>query len=93
MNKLETLSLIEGNFSVEEAWEILMALYSAKINFHRMRDFSSRERFGRPDEAAQKRIPELQKEKEKVSQIVSEAKSKNKRLIITSGIELCLSDD
>ena len=93
MNKIETLSLIEGNFSEEEACEILMALYSAKINFHRMRDFSSRERFGRSDEAAQKRIPELQKEIEKVSQIVTEAKSKNKRLIITSGIELYLSDD
>jgi hypothetical protein len=93
MNKIETLNLIEGNFSEEEAGEILMALFSAKINYHRMKDFSSRERFGRPDETAQKRIPELQKEIVKVSQVVSEAKSKNKRLIITSAVELHLSDD
>ena len=70
-----------------------MNIFSAKINFHRLRDFSSQERFGKQDETAQKRIPELKKEVEKVWQVVSEAKSKNKRLVITSGIDIYLSDD
>lgn len=93
MNKLETLTLIEGNFSEEEAREILMNIFSAKINFHRLRNFSSQERFGKHDELAQKRIPELKKEVEKVLRVVSEAKSQNKRLIITSEIAIYLSDD
>ncbi|GAB2595923.1 hypothetical protein [Spirosoma areae] len=93
MNKLDTLTLIEGDFSEEEAREILLNIFSFKINFHRLRNFSSQERFGKHDEIAQKRIPELKKEIEKVLQVVSEAKSKNKRLIITSGIDIYLSDD
>lgn len=93
MNKLDTLTLIEGNFSDEEAREILMNIFSAKINFHRLRNFSSQERFGKHDELAQKRIPELKREVEKVLRVVSEAKSQNKRLIITSEIAIYLSDD
>lgn len=93
MDKIETLTLIEGNFSEEEAREILINVFSAKINFHRLSDFSSQERLGKQCETAKKRIPELNKEIEKVLQIVSEAKSKNKRLIITSGIDIYLSDE
>ena len=93
MNKIETLTLIEGNYSEEEAREILMAVFSAKIKFHRSSDFSSQERFGKQCETEKKRIPELNKEIEKVRQVVSEAKSKNKRLIITSEIAIHLSDD
>ncbi len=93
MNKLETLTLIEGNFSEEEARDILMNIFSAKINFHQSTNFSSQERFGKQCEIAQKRLPELKKEIEKVRQVVSEAKSKNKRLIITSEINIYLSDD
>ncbi|WP_020604161.1 hypothetical protein [Spirosoma spitsbergense] len=93
MNKIEKLNLIEGNFSKEEAREILMSIFSSKINFHRLKNFSSQERYGKQDETAQKRLPELKKEIEKVLQIVSEAKSKNKRLLITSEIVIQLSDD
>lgn len=93
MDKIETLTLIEGNFSEEEAREILMNVFSAKIKFHQSTNFSSQLRFGKQCETAKKRIPELNKEVEKVLQVVSEAKSKNKRLIITSGIDIYLSDD
>jgi hypothetical protein len=93
MNKIEKLNLIEGNFSKEEAREILMSVFSSKINFHRLKNFSSQERYGKQDETAQKRLPELKKEIEKVLQIVSEAKSTNKRLLITSEIVIQLSDD
>ncbi|MDB5241308.1 MAG: hypothetical protein JWP57_1933 [Spirosoma sp.] len=93
MTKIETLTLLEGNFSQEEARDILMNIFSAKINFHRLKNFSSQERFGKPDETAHKRIPELKKEIEKVLRVVSEAKSTNKRLILTSNIAIYLADD
>ena len=39
MNKMEQLNLIEGNFSDEEAKEILMNIISTKIHFHEMKNF------------------------------------------------------
>ena len=93
MNKLEQLNLIEGNFSDEEAKEILMGIFFAKINFHEKKIFSSQIRFGKVDEIAINRIPKLKKETEKMLQIISEAKLNNKRLLITSQINISLVDE
>lgn len=93
MNQKEILSLIDGKFNDEETKEILMNLFSTKIHFHELKNFSSQERFGKEDETARRRIPELKKGKEKAKQIIAEAKAKNKRLIITSVINISLADD
>jgi hypothetical protein len=93
MNKLEQLNLIEGNFSDEEAKEILMGIFLAKINFHQKKIFSSQVRFGKDDELAIDRIPKLKKEIEKMLQIISEAKLNNKRLLITSQINISVVED
>ena len=92
INKIEKLNLIEGNFSDEEAKEILMSIFLAKINFHEKKIFSSQIRFGKDDEIAVNRIPKLKKEIEKMLQIISEAKLHNKRLLITSKIDISLVD-
>ena len=88
MNNIEKLNLIEGNFSNEEAKEILMNIFLTKIHFHEMKNFSSQERFGKDNETAEKRIPELKKELNKVLHIISEAKANNKKLVITSEINI-----
>ena len=88
MNKIEKLNLIEGNFSGEEAKEILMNVFLAKIHYHELKNFSSQERFGKDDVTAQKRIPELKKEINKVLELVSEAKLLNKKMVITSEINI-----
>ena len=59
MNKNVSISLIDGSFDASEAKEILMNIYSTKIQFHELKNFSSKERFGKPDEMALKRIPQL----------------------------------
>jgi len=92
MKKIEKLNLIEGTFSHEDANEILMNIFSNKINFHEMNNFRSQERLGKEDDTAKKRITELKKEIEKVLQILSEAKSNNKKLVITSKICISLLD-
>lgn len=86
MKKIEKLKLIEGDFSYEEAKEILMNIFSAKIKYHEMKNYSSQERFGKDDETAKIRIPELEKEIDKVKNLVLDAASNNNRLIITSEI-------
>jgi hypothetical protein len=93
MSNFENLNLIDGVFSNEEAKEILMNVFSTKILFHELKNFSSEERFGKPDKTASKRIPELKKEVEKVLQILSEAKINNKTLRISSEINIKLLDD
>jgi hypothetical protein len=93
MNKIEKLTLIEGDFSVNEAKEILNSIYFSKINFHNIKNWSSQERFGKDDAIAQKRIPALKNEIKKLEEILSEAKAKNKKLVISSEITISLLDD
>ena len=56
MLKNKKLKLIEGKFLHDEAKEILRNIFSAKINFHQMKNFSSQERFGKDDKTAVKKI-------------------------------------
>lgn len=87
-----TLTLIDGSFTPDEAREILLKTFSDKLNFHKIKNWSSLERFGKEDEIALKRIPELTKEVEKLQELLSEAKNHNKRLVVTSEIRITLAD-
>lgn len=92
MKNTETLKLIDGNFNYDEAKEILSNMISSKINFHNIKNWSSQERYGKDDEVSQKRIPELKKEIEKLNAILSEAKSHNKKFVVSSEINIILVD-
>lgn len=92
MKNTEKLNLIDGVFSQSEAKEILMSLFKSKINFHNIKNWSSNERFGKDDEIAQERIPKLKEEIEKLQLILSEAKTQNKNLIVSSEINIILAD-
>lgn len=93
MKNTEKLSLIEGVFSAEETKEILMNMFSSKINFHNIRNWSSRERFGKDDEISRKRIPQLQNEMQKLQEILSDAKNQNKKLLINSEVNISFSNE
>lgn len=93
MNKAETLSIIEGNFTPDEANEILSQMINSKIKYHNLRNLSSQVRYGTDDEISHTRIPELMKEMEKLQAIVSEANNTNKRLVVTSAINIVLMDE
>jgi hypothetical protein len=93
MKNKETFTLIDGSFSNEEAKEILMNILSTKIHFHEKRDFSSQERFGKKDEIAQRRIPELKESLNIINEKIAEAKSQNKKLLINSELTISFSND
>lgn len=88
MNKKEKLTLIEGKYIHEEAQEILMNVFYSKINFHVLKNFSMQERFGKADEISLKRVPELRQNIEKIKEIIEEAQTNNKKLKITSTINI-----
>jgi hypothetical protein len=93
MNKIEKLNLLEGEFSFNEAKEILTSMFNSKINFHNIQNWSSQERYGKDDETAQMKIPLLKNEIEKLEEIILEAKANNKKLIINSEINISLKDN
>jgi len=91
MKNTKVLKLIEGNFSHEEAREILMDVFSSKIQFNQMKNFSSEERFGKEDITAVKRIPELKKSMDIISKLIEEAKQNNETIQIISEVKITLS--
>lgn len=90
MKKTETLTIIDDNFTFDEAKDILMNMFTSKINFHNIKNWSSQERFGKNDPIAQKTIPSLRTELIKLEEILLEAKTKNKKLVVNSAINISL---
>lgn len=93
MNKTEILTLIDGEFTIDDAKDILNNIILSKIDFHSIKNWSSQERFGEEDAVAQKRIPELRNELKKLVLIMEEAKVNNKKLVVKSEINISLIDD
>lgn len=92
MKATKKLKLIEGEFSPKDGKEMLFSLYKSKINFHQMKNFSSNERFGKDDQIATKRIPELRESMNEIDTIFQEAITKNKKILVTSVITIELVD-
>ena len=90
MKKTETLTIIDDNFTFDEAKDILMNMFTSKINFHNIKNWSSQERFGKNDPIAQKTIPSLRTELIKLEEILLEAKAENKKLVVNSAINISL---
>lgn len=59
MQKELELDLINGQFSTEDARELLVDLFSRKTNFHEIKNFSANERFGQDDPLHLHRIDAL----------------------------------
>jgi hypothetical protein len=82
------IKLINGQFSANDAQEILMDLYTKNIQFNKVKNFSSQIRFGNDDQNALKRVEELKENLANISSIISQAKSQNKNLVIDSFVEI-----
>jgi hypothetical protein len=92
MKNIEKLTLIHDVLSTEDAKDILLGLFSSKINFHNIKNWSSQERFAKDDEISQKSIPALKMEMVKLQEILKEAKANNKKLIVNSEINITVLD-
>lgn len=88
MNTNENVTLINGVFTPDEAKEVLLTLLNHKINFHRMRNFSAEERFGKPDPVSTKRLTELYESRKQVLSLLEEAASAGYKLEIESLVNI-----
>jgi hypothetical protein len=71
MKKTETIDLIKGTFTLREAQELLLELLNSKINFHNKKDFSFRERFGKPDADSAQRLKHLKESRNKAATLIT----------------------
>ena len=88
MKKTETIELIKGTFTPSEAREILLQLLDSKINFHNLKNWSSRERFGKPDPFSEQRLKHLTESRKRVLTLVSKSINEEKAITINSIIEI-----
>ena len=88
MIRKNKIKLIKGIFSPEDSKAILNTLYTSKINFHNMRNFSSNERLGKPDALSVKRIPELKESIKTIAAILNTAAENNYKVKLNSVVEI-----
>lgn len=80
--------LIEGEFSPNEARNILMSLFNSKIEYHQLDSFSNHIRHGSDVTFSQNRIKALSECVENIKEIVQVANSKGKQLKIEGLIKI-----
>lgn len=78
--------LIKGNFTPEEASEIINYLIDKKINFHELKTFSTEIRFGQVHEKSVKRSEELKQSKSAFKEFIQLAEYKGKTLRLKSSV-------
>ena len=95
MKKTETIDLIKGTFTPSEAQYLLLDLLNSKINFHNKKDWSSRERFGKPDADSEQKLKQLRESRNKVNTLISQLINKDneeKSVTLTSTIEIIINN-
>lgn len=80
--------LIKGEFTADEAKDILMHMVQKKIDFHEMKIFSEDVRFGIKDNFSLERVEELRVSKNKVKEIIEDAQAKGQKVRIKSNIQI-----
>lgn len=90
---ISKLHLIEGEFSAGDAKDVLTNVFSSKIKFHELKNFSSQIQNGKNDDFAKERILFLTNELNKINEIIAEARLLNKKIKISSEIKISLCDE
>jgi hypothetical protein len=87
------VTLIDGTFNVAEAKDVLINMFTMKINFHSQKNVSHIERFGTPDDNSKAKVEFLKAEMAKLETIIAEATDKNVSLKVTSSIHIDYIND
>ncbi len=89
-DSLQEILLISGQFSAEEAKEILTSLISSKLSFHSKKNMRSIEYTGQVDHKAKKRIKELEEMRFEILKLMEEGEKKGCTFNIHSDINIKL---
>lgn len=89
--KLE-IKFITGEFSPEDAKELLLNVISKKIQFHSVDSLSLWEKNATLDSVSKKRLLELQNARNEILQLITSPATQAKRIKIHSTIEIEVLD-
>jgi hypothetical protein len=87
---MNQIKLIDGDYSVSEAADVLFSVISDKIRFHNIQMLSIRERFDGDTSHSEERLAELNEAKEKIAEILKVAREQGADLEIYSSIQIKL---
>lgn len=90
IDKIETVKLIKGTFDPVDAAEVLFSILSDKIRFHNIQILSIKERFSGDTKYSEQRLNELKEAKQKVANLILEARDQDCQIEINSNIEIRL---
>jgi DNA-binding NtrC family response regulator len=88
--KQGNFDFINGEFSPDEAYQLLESLFSKKINFHELKSFSHQIRNGESDKDSLSRSQELRGCKKSIEELTEYARLHNKTMQIQSTISIKL---
>ena len=88
MGNSSKITVIVGTFNIAEAKDVLINMFTMKINFHSQKNVSHVERFGKTDDAALEKVEFLKAELAKLEAIIAAATDKNVSLKATSNIHI-----
>ncbi|ASV29305.1 hypothetical protein [Maribacter cobaltidurans] len=85
----KTIQLVDGTFTPSEASDVITALIDEKINFHKIQRLQVWEGNHRSNtKGLDNRIQELMREKQLAKNIIKEARSKGRNIIINGTLSL-----
>ncbi|HRJ71719.1 MAG TPA: hypothetical protein PLS03_05810, partial [Terrimicrobiaceae bacterium] len=90
MKDTHRFQLIDGTFPPGDACRILLSLVDRKMDYHRVEKFSNEERFGRDSSHSEKRLAELGRLKEALSDLFASADNERQIVKISGQIEITL---
>jgi hypothetical protein len=80
--------LIAGEYNPQDSLEVLMSLFTSKIKFHELKNFSSIERDGKENKISIKKIQQLKTDIENIQKALNEANEKKMQIKITSKVKI-----
>ncbi|MFN8282013.1 MAG: hypothetical protein U0U67_02300 [Chitinophagales bacterium] len=88
MKTIQKFSFIDSELSYEDAKELLVELYKYKINFHKVKNFTSIIRYDKSDVDSVQKIEELKKSRDGILAFIEYAKIENSKIKIFSDVML-----
>lgn len=89
---LDEIQLIEGTFSPIEAADVLLSLINYKIKFHTVQLLNVTDKDELSHEKSEKRIAELKAAKNRVTQLILEARDTGQPIRIQGNIQILPQD-
>jgi hypothetical protein len=87
----KSTSFISGNFPPDEAIDLLNSVFTGKIEFHRTRNLSAKERTGLPHPLSEERIRKLAKDRKELTDMIRSASGTCQEIRIESEIHIIIS--